>query len=462
MSQYSRKDFKNLVEEFDKYAKRVLKTHISQVADTRERYIKDLIRTHNSIISYLEPCADDLNDTEQGYIKDKVIKVKQKVKRAFTNLICTIHVPQEAVISYIDAQVDTDSELDDTIIDVDGEEDLVTNASDPEDNTESEKLDQINNQAESQPTIQSQVENSLEVYTAMAATPEETRTHKKYLSEQFKGKYDGNSDELPSIIRIIDSIAEDTPANLVASSINWLVSRFTGRAAEAVPDGTETFAELKAGLKAYIKPDSVRELESRMVTLTLGNNAGEFAKKMDDLSEDLRKAYLRTGVPHAMALQMTIDKTIELCRAQARTTMVETAFQHPQLFTTPKEVTSKFVVESNKQKEKDAKTLTFRSQGRGDYRGRGQKRGRGGQNGRYNGSYQNNYQNGRQNWYQNQSGYGNSYRGRGRGRGRSYSRGRGNFYQQSAVRYTEAAPQQQQPMITHPPETTQQLSIRYD
>lgn len=116
---------------------------------------------------------------------------------------------------------------------------------------------------------------------------------------------------------------------------------------------------------------------------------------------------------------MTINKTVEMCRASAKTQLVKSVLASTK-FDEPKEVLAKYIVEvTGENKEaKEAQVLKYNSytnRGRGN--GRGNFRGSNGYNIGYRSYNQQNFNRNNQNFNQNRSG-----RGRGNFRG-----ARGNF-----------------------------------
>lgn len=183
------------------------------------------------------------------------------------------------------------------------------------------------------------------------ATMEQRKKHKEYLVTQFR-PYNGNSDILKSVIATIESISEDTNASLIETTVNWIKGRLIGKASVAIDPTIVTFQGIIDALKTHIVPETSGEILAKMEILTINNNNYEhFMTQADEMSEALRKAYINESIPREIALKMTIEKTIEICRKASDTDLVKASLQHGQLFDTPKEVISTFIIETMKEKQ---------------------------------------------------------------------------------------------------------------
>lgn len=134
----------------------------------------------------------------------------------------------------------------------------------------------------------------------------------------------------------------------------------------------------------------------------------------------MKRALTLESIPQAKANEMAIEKTVELCRSNARSDLVKGILASTR-FDDPKEVIAKYIVESRTETT-EKQVLHFRKQNVRQNRGNGYRNQR---SGNFNNQNNNGYQN---NGYQN-NGRGN-YRGNQRGRGR----GRGNYYQNNQNR----------------------------
>lgn len=167
-------------------------------------------------------------------------------------------------------------------------------------------------------------------------------------------------------------------------------------------------------------------------------NNQEFAKQAEKLAEELKRSLVIEGIALPKANEITTDKTIELCRANAKTDLVKSILASS-TFENSKEVVAKYIIESANQKI-EHQIFTFQSNRKIFKKRDDNRRGR---------SFYNRYNNGNRNTDNNRYPYNNNYR-RGRGRGRGYfNNNRSNFRYQNVdnqnIRYTENenAPQEQ-------------------
>lgn len=256
-------------------------------------------------------------------------------------------------------------------------------------------------------------------------------------------------------IELVNTIATNEQANL---ALNFIKSKLAGKALESLADTDNTVALITTALRRSIRPESSKVIEGRMIALRVDNRpVQEYARKAEELADALKRSLIVEGITHAKAGEMAVEKTIEMCRANARSDNID-AILGSKAFTSPKEVVASFVVESAKVQQKQVLAFGHRSQARGSFNNF-----RGGFHGNNNnrGNFNRNMNSNRsfdQNFGQNSNrfrGFGNQ-RGNNRGQysNRSHFRGqyqhRGHHYNnnpnaQSNVRVTYAPnPQENQ------------------
>lgn len=85
----------------------------------------------------------------------------------------------------------------------------------------------------------------------------------------------------------------------------------------------------------------------------------EFSEKAEALADDFRRALVMEGIPSEKANEMTIDKTVNICRSSARSDLVKSILASTD-FENPKEVIAKFITEINAEKQ-EKQVLAYRS-----------------------------------------------------------------------------------------------------
>lgn len=220
----------------------------------------------------------------------------------------------------------------------------------------------------------------------------------------------------------------------------FLKTRLAGDAREAISASDDTIEKIIASLRRKIKPDNSKIIQGRLTALRLDRKTkDEFSKQLEQLSEAYRRSLVVEGYPEGKAKELTIEKTIEVCRASTRADIVKSILAASK-FEDPKEVIAKFIVETDANvSEKQvmayqtfrAKNAKYGNGNQGNFRGKnGGKRysnnfqngyngNRGGGNGR------NNYTGNRNNYYNGNYGNNNNSGNRGGGNGRG---GRGGYH----------------------------------
>lgn len=202
--------------------------------------------------------------------------------------------------------------------------------------------------------------------------------------------------------------------------IEFILTKIDGAALDAIPDAPADVEEIITCLQTDIKPESSKVIASGMLGLRFNRSASHtFVKQAEELCEAMQRALIVEKIPRDKAREMTIEKTIELCRSNTRSDLVKSVIAATP-YADPKEVIAKLILESSTETA-EKQVLAFRTQGNMNRRGQFNKsRGR-----RFdqNDRYQNNF---RGNAYSNNS---YNYRGRGNNNNKGNyqdNRGRGN------------------------------------
>lgn len=260
----------------------------------------------------------------------------------------------------------------------------------------------------------------------------------------LRTNYSGNPlglDAFINSVELLKAIAGDTHVGLLRRIV---ISKLEGKALESIPENSESLDDILTALKTSIKPDNSKVIAGRMMALRTDKTAlNDFTKQAEELADALRRSLIVEGISQKKAQEMVIEKTVEMCRASAKTDLVRSILAATP-FQEPKEVAAKFVVETAVE-TREKQVLHYRSYGSNRNRRRGNFSNN---NSRRKGNYSNNsYRN------NNRANNGNnSYRNGNRGNRRGYSgdRGRGGYYNNNRfVRYaenSEAPPQDERGM----------------
>lgn len=230
------------------------------------------------------------------------------------------------------------------------------------------------------------------------------------------GVYEGDALGLTPFIKSIKLLqALDKDKAYGETLSDFILTRLKGIAIECIPENIQTADEIIIRLKENIKPENSKVIAGRMMAVRADrNNFADYTKKTEELAEKLKRALVLEGIPNEKANEMTVDKTIELCRTNTTSGLVKSVLASTK-FNDAKDVIAKYIIESRTETAEN-KVLAF-----------GTKR-----------VYNNRrFQNDTRNQFQNRGYYNQGYNNRGnnnRTYGYSNYRGRGNYQQNNRGR----------------------------
>lgn len=200
--------------------------------------------------------------------------------------------------------------------------------------------------------------------------------------------------------------------------MKYVKAKCEGRAREIVND-VNTIEDFRNVLRENIFPENSKVIEGRIISLRYAySRQEEFATKAEELADALRRTLIIEGMTAAKANEISIDKTVQLCRKSANSDLVKSVLAST-AFRTPKEVIAKMITESDTH-VKEQQILRCQKFGKNQ---NGNNAGYSGKRGRGNGNQRNNGQNGNfNNFNSNQGRQNGNYRGRGDQRGRGNNR----------------------------------------
>lgn len=286
-------------------------------------------------------------------------------------------------------------------------------------------------------------ESEPEVETNLNMTEITTIEFLRLAAQTINKPFNGDPLSLTSFInsiKLLQTVA--TTANLQTLLQTFILTRLESKALEAIPQNP---ASIEAIIE--IRPDNSKVVEGRLLALkNAGKNMIDFAKEAENLADAFKRALIVEGVSDNKANEMTIDKTIEMCRQSTQSALVKAVVSSAK-FDQPKDVIAKFITETNNEK-KEHQVLSFKTRGNSNYynnnnRGNFSRNNYFKQNNRYG------QNNGNQQQRRYQNGSNPNYNGRGHIRGNFRGNYQNNFrgnnarYQRQnneggpSVRYTE-------------------------
>lgn len=424
--------FAQLKEQFTVVTKRIIKENLSKNIDKHREYIIDLVPAYNNLVTFVHaqyiPALPEISKQEfrnqLEHARGRFIECLSRLNieaELSTNLL-TIYDPKP----FLDIlNILKESAANVTINEEDFEDPEAGGSSQTEEtplNTEKKKQNKISILG----TLLD--ENSC---TNMAMTlPEFLRL----CGQTINTRYDGNPLGLDAFLNAVDLLDSLATNELKEKLFKFLKTRVDDKASECTKDATNT-EEFIESLKKNIKHDNSKVVSGRMMALKMdAKKVQDFAKQAEELSESFKRALVFEGITTSKANEMSIDKTIEMCRASSRSDVVRSILGASS-FSTPKEVIAKFIIETGT----DTNEKQVYSYQRYNNNNRGRGRGNRFNNNNHN---NNNNNNGRRNDSYNRRGNNNNRRGRGRGSNRYYNN-RNNYNNggdRYNVRYTENLP----------------------
>lgn len=438
-------------EKFIKVTKRILKTGLSENKTTLQKYRTDIIEARNIFLKFVNKHYASVNQEKQAKFEQKLKDAREKFERCLKALKCTYELPvslfeeiEENSIGEIldDSRASTSAGISSGRTSVS----IVVNPPTP---TSSEHELNINDFVESE-IAESFYEDADDTNIDMTETEAERLERQEREREarklarmaelkaqkdlldivngQIRKPYDGEPMGLQTFLTGVEIAKDfaDTPA-LQTKLVTYVKGRLEGKARQLVTDDIENIDDLIAALKSAIRPENSKIIEARIAALHYTySKQEEFTKRAEELADALRRTLIIEGMTAEKANDITIERTVKLCRKSTNSDVVK-AVLSASTFTSAKEVVAKLIT-SNDEAVKEKKILRYHKdkgsngQARGRFKGRGYSNQRGGR-----GSY-NNYNNG--NRYNNFR-KGNNFRGRGNNNqgGRGYYNNNNNRYQ---------------------------------
>lgn len=177
--------------------------------------------------------------------------------------------------------------------------------------------------------------------------PQEKTDILRLFAQTINKNYSGDPIGLNAFINSITLLEGVTEAANVDTLKNFIMTKVEGKALEAIPINPASIEVIKEALKNAIKPDNSKIIESRILSLrNSGISSEDFSKKAEELSDALKRTLIVEGISQEKANAMAVEKTVEMCRANARSNLVRSVLASSK-FEDSKSVIAKFLVESS-------------------------------------------------------------------------------------------------------------------
>lgn len=405
MSNYNQTTYQNLKKELEdtikkiiNYETRPLPNDPTQREERIGEYTRELVLSYNNWITYVRGYHDKLTLESKNNVNQKISDLKSRLLRALVVLDLVLDLPngkENIDINKIQKSSSSKEEVVHSEIFVSSSQSKQSNSISKEtltstgsDSTVQSGSQNLSNQTE---PIHETPQNLPEQTKTIQETPQinlnfnipeqtvqtiaqnhvnpvaiENMTMEKgqflsLMAANIRKNYTGDPLMLTPFLASVDLMKEmaDENPNLLTLLKKFVLTKLEGYASEIVPSEPESIEVIVKTLKEKIKPESSKVIEGRMMALRADRGSlQDYAQKAEELADSLRRALVMDGIPLAKAEEMTIDKTVELCRSNAQNQTVKSVLASTK-FENPKEVIAKYVVESNTTK-REAQVLAMR------------------------------------------------------------------------------------------------------
>lgn len=314
-------ELRTLKLEFQRVAKRLIKTDIPDSKETIYKNRDLLISIYNSHVDVSKTIWNNLNNDDKTLVLSQFSYIREKTIKAFHIINCPYIVPTNNLEKIIEEIIN------------------------PQETEEKYKISNT------------MATNSSEL------SPSEFLK----LASSIIKPFCGEPNNLQAFLNSVELVATLTTPNSSNLLFQFVKTRLEGKALECIPSNAATLDDIKTSLKVKIKPESSEVVESRLLALrTDRKNLQDFTAEAEELAEKLKRSLIMEGVTDTKAEDMVTKKMVETCRKSARSDLVKSVLASGN-FNSHKEVLAKFVVEIADEL-KDRQVLAYRIQQR--HRGR--------------------------------------------------------------------------------------------
>lgn len=428
MSKFDNGKFKELLTTCNLAHKRVLKKELTRNRLKYIEYTTILVESYNDLSAYIYKFFSTFTPDNQEILRNHWINNRDKLTQCFGKILNNFEIPRE-ISEQIELRTILRTNFSETELTQYGNSipdlNLPTNSR----NTDTESLHSETGSTAGSLTDLLNIEN---IPVSNMNPPMSRIDFLNLASKTINRNYDGDPLSLQAFINSIELLEDFADDNLQPTFCRFVKSKLDKRAMECVPATANTIQDIIGALKNGIKPDNSKVIAGRILALKPDRSKlNEFSHNAEELAEAFQRSLIIEGIPHEKAKEMTVEKTVELCRNAARSDLVKSVLAASR-FDSPKEVIAKYLVE-NATESNEKQILAykrFNNNNRPNNNNRGNFRNF---NNRFNNNGRGNFQsNNRGNFQNNNRGnFRNNNRGNFRGNNnnnRFNNNGRNNYY----------------------------------
>lgn len=341
MSTFDQSKYKQLVNNCNLAFKRVLKKDLSTNRLKHIEYAIALTQAYNEYSSYAFSFYNNFTVRSQEDVKDEWTTVRDKVNQSFGKILVTFEVPKELKDNIDIKQILKDNFTEREIIAYD-------TFSQPSGSNLNLATSDTNSVGSSVTETEGDFLDIDNLFTNTMANPMTNLEFMNLASKYINKNYSGDPLALSAFINSLELLKDFTTDALNPTFFRFVKSKLDGKALEAI-DGNpaiDTVQKIIDALKAQIRPDNSKVVAGRMLALKPDRaKLTEFSQQAESLAEALQRSLIIEGIPQAKAREMSIEKTVELCRSSAKSDLVKSVLAASH-FDSPKEVIAKYLIEN--------------------------------------------------------------------------------------------------------------------
>lgn len=373
-----KQDFENCQKKIRNYDNRPLDDD-----DRKDKYKNEIVEEYNKIITFIAECIEEFTRDAQKQLLEKIDNLENILINRLQTLGFRLQLPEDRLdvvdIELITKEVNArgslnDSELfDDASEEVDESLDFEDDQLDQNEvNCTSLSKNKIEEIAGSSTAEDSKVVKSVEkqlidnhLQNKLKMAPPDADVFMTTCSRHINKHFSGDPLERTAFIKSIKLLknigVNDENKKLLAS---YVQTRLTGKASEWVTEECEDIDEIIKAIEDNCKAENSKVVAGRLMALRADRaNLTDFAKRAEQLCEAYQRSLVLEGTSRAKATELTVDKTIDLCKANTASTVVLSMLASYK-FEDANEVIAKYTIET-RNAVADKQTLHFRSNNRG-------------------------------------------------------------------------------------------------
>lgn len=352
---------KNFLREYGRIEPYKARRPLTEDLELRIEYKECIVETYNENIIFLKPYHSSLSSEDKIDIQNRINEHLKKLKDCFRIL----HLEYTFSLSIWDTiDIDSITEKRDSQSTSGG---ILSNLFSSFSSTQTKPQSQVNidkdkNETENNQTKQTEniQQNTPPVDDIgdLSGNPTDStdtmaQTVKEFMAlahQTIDYRYNGKPLDLDSFIDAIELLEELCDAQNVPTMLKFVKTRLCGNAREIIKE-PKTIKEIKDTLRDNCTAESAQVIEGRLLTLRMDKtNLSKFSERAEELANELRRSLVTEGYSKEKAKEVSINKTVDLCRINAKSDAIYTILGSTK-FTEPKDVVAKMIIEINNLKQ---------------------------------------------------------------------------------------------------------------